>query len=370
MNHQGLAAVFNSESRTFRLAEYPVAAPRKGEALLKLLRSGICGTDLHICGGKLAMPPGDHIIGHEFIGTVCSLGAGATTDGLGQAIAEDDVAIACVAIPCGQCFNCRNDETASCMNFGVTYVQNPEQAPHFFGGFAEYLHSPAANLVRVPPGLDPDAVAAAPCGGPTVIRAFAYGGGVIPGELAVVQGTGALGMFAIAWAAAHGAHVVAVGNGQLEVRRQLAMQLGAQKLLCIHSTTPQERLERLQELATERCSGNGVDMVIETSGAPDAVPEGIGWLRTRGRYLIPGQYSFSGAATIEPQLITFKALRIFGSGQYTLGDIGSYLEFLRAHPTVAATLSRCVTHSYAVRDISAAVEDVRAGRVIKAVFAG
>ncbi len=368
MKTQGTAAVFDVHSRAFRLADYPLLPPAAGQARLELLRSGICGTDMHICTGKLPMPPGELIIGHEFIGKIAELGAGATADGLGQPLAVGEAAIACVALPCGACPTCRRGETASCMNFGVTYLRNPAEPPHFFGGFAEHLHSPAANLVKLPAGLDLEAAAAAPCGGPTVIRAFEYGGGIEPGELVAVQGTGTLGLFAIAWAAAHGARVVAIGSGRLALRHQLALQLGAEEFLCIHRTTRDERLARLRALADKHGRGNGVDVVVETSGVPASVPEGIDLLRTRGRYLVPGQYSCSGAIEIEPQAITFKALRIIGSGQYTLADVGTYLDFLQRHPAIATVLARCVTHRYPVRDIETALAEVKAGKAIKAVL--
>jgi len=368
MNQTGQAAVFTSPAKTFRLATYPVLEPKEQQVLLKLQRSGICGTDLHIYRGKLGMPDGDCIIGHEFIGSIQKLGQGAAVDGLGQKLEVGNSAIACVAIPCGRCVNCKKGETASCMSFGVTYAQSPAQAPHFFGGFSEYLHSPAANLVRIPDGLDLDAVAAAPCGGPTVIRAFTYGGGVNPGELVVVQGTGALGVFAVAWAVAHGAHVVAIGDGDVEVRRKMTLELGAEEFISFRNTTREERLAHLQELAKKYDRGNGVDLVIETSGAPNAVPEGMDLVRTRGRYLIPGQYSCSGSIEIQPQLITFKAIQMIGSGQYTMQDIGTYLDFLQQHPAVAAIFARCVTHKFKVAQIDEAIRVVGAGQAIKAVF--
>lgn len=98
------------------------------------------------------MPDFPLVPGHEFIGEVDSVGQGAATDALGNELRLGDRVVACVAIPCGKCFNCLRGETASCLAFGVTYVKNVNDAPHFHGGFAEYLYSPAKNLVRLPAG--------------------------------------------------------------------------------------------------------------------------------------------------------------------------------------------------------------------------
>lgn len=347
--------------------EYPVLAPAAGQALLSLQRSGVCGTDIHIVTGRLGLPA-PLILGHEFVGRIAQLGSGAAVDGLGHSLAVGDTAIACVALPCGACFSCGHGHTASCMNFGVTYVADPAKAPHFFGGFAEYLHSPATSLVKVPVGLQLDAVAATPCAGPTVIRAFEYGGYPEPGELVVVQGTGPVGLFAIAWAAKTGCTVVAIGSSSSPQRLELAKALGASVVLDYRQTPPEERAKTVADLAARLGRGNGADLVVEGSGSPAAIPEGMNLLRTLGRYLIPGQYSMSGGAEIQPQLFAFKALRLIGSGQYTLRDIGTYLDFLARYPDVQTTLARTLTHRFTVADINAAMQTAEAGKSIKTVL--
>ncbi|OGV57628.1 MAG: hypothetical protein A2X49_15990 [Lentisphaerae bacterium GWF2_52_8] len=361
------ALLFKSDDKTFHLAEFDTLKPAKREVLLTMERSGICGTDIHIAEGRLPLPSGEWIIGHELIGKISELGEASSCDGLGTPLAKGDDAIACVAIPCGKCCSCVRDEKASCMSFGVTYMRNPSLSPHLFGGFAEALHSPAGNLVKIPKGLDLDAVAAFPCGGPTVIRAFEYAGGLETEELVIVQGTGPLGLFATAWAAAKGCKVLAIGSGSNPKRTELALKLGASEVLDFRKTSREERAARIKALASELKRGDGADLVIETSGAPDAFPEGMELVRTRGRYLVPGQYSNSGGVSIQPQMITFRALRIIGSGQYTLADIGRYLEFLKLNPGIASIFSACVS-SYKLCDWKDAFAAAKEGRNIKAVF--
>lgn len=346
---------------------YPVTEPKADRVRLGLLRSGICGTDVHIAEGRLPVPT-PLIPGHEFIGRVEALGPKAEEDGLGRALVEGDSVIACVAVACGTCASCLRDEAASCLNFGVTYVKDPAAAPHFFGGYAEVLFQPAANCVKVPAGLDLDAVAAFPCAGPTCLRAFTYAGELTGDELVVVQGTGPVGLFAVAYAAKAGCTVVAIGSGSSPARLRLAKRLGARTVIDYREIDADERLAKVQRLAKRLKRGDGADVVVEATGAPSAVPEGMNLVRTRGRYIVPGQYSMSGEVAIAPQLITFRALQIIGSGQYTLTDIGAYLYFLEEHDDLRALFAKSVTHRFAVDDARAALKAVSKGGPVKAVF--
>jgi D-arabinose 1-dehydrogenase-like Zn-dependent alcohol dehydrogenase len=363
----GLAAVFTGAGKDLEIRSYPLMAPAEGSARLELVRSGICGTDIHIADGRLAVPA-PVIPGHEFLGRIDSMGEGEASDGLGQKLHTGDMALACVAQPCGTCFSCTRGNTASCLNFGVTYVRNPEEAPHFFGGYAEALFSPLSNLVRVPDGLDADAVAAFPCAGPTVIRACEYGRFPQGGELVVVQGTGAVGLFAIALAASAGSTVVAIGSGSNEARLRLARRMGAEHVLDYRATSAEERAEMIKSLAHDMGRGDGADLVVEASGSPSAFAEGLQYTRTLGTYLVPGQYSASGGIEIQPQMVTFKALNIVGSGQYTLADVHAYLRFLQEHPQMQSAFADIITHRYTVAEANKAISNARQGLSVKGVF--
>lgn len=361
------AAVFTGPNQPLAIRAYPVTPPRGNYVLLGLLRSGICGTDVHIAEGRLAIPA-PFIPGHEFVGTVRALGPRAKTDALGQPLREGDTVMACVAKPCGHCFNCAQDETASCLAFGVTYLKDPDHSPHFFGGYGEVLYHPAAGLLRVPQGLDLDAVSAFPCAGPTVIRAMDFAGQLAKGELVVVQGAGPVGLFAVAWAAKAGCTVVSIASGSNPRRMALARKLGAQVVLDYRKTTVDERRARVLKIAAKLKRGDGADVVVEASGVPSAIPEGLGLVRTLGRYLVPGQYSASGGVEIQPQLITFKAIKIVGSGQYKVSDLRTYLRFLRKYPDIQRAFAQCITHRYRIADANVALTDAAAGRSVKGVF--
>jgi D-arabinose 1-dehydrogenase-like Zn-dependent alcohol dehydrogenase len=364
---EGNVAVFAEPQQPLAIRAYPVAEPAEGRARLALLRSGICGTDIHIHQGRLPIP-GPFIPGHEFLGRVEALGPGQSADAFGQPLSAGAEVIACAAQPCGECFTCRRGETASCLQFGVTFVRDPEEPPHFHGGFGEFLFHPTANLVRLPEGVDLDAAAAFPCAGPTLIRAAAYAGGLEEGEVVVVQGTGPVGLFAVAYAARAGCRVAAIGSARQPARLELARAFGAEEVHDFRAAGVEERQAAVRALAERYGRGDGADVVIEASGAPDAVPEGLGLLRTRGRYLVPGQYSDSGTVAIAPHLITLRALRVIGSGQYTLADVRAYLDFLQRHADLQEAFARTLTDRFAVADANAALARVREGASVKAVF--
>jgi L-iditol 2-dehydrogenase len=368
-NHTASAAVYAQVGQPLEIRSYPITAPKGDRVLLRLRLSGICGTDSHIIEARLPVPP-PLIPGHEFIGTVEQLGARAKRDGLGQPIQIGDTVIACVASPCGACFNCRQGETANCLHFGVTNLRDPKEPPHLFGGFAEMLYQPAATLVHVPRGLPLDAVAAFPCAGPTAIHGFGRAGGLTKGELVIVQGTGPVGLFAIAWARAAGCRVAAIGSIANPQRVALAHRLGAERVWDYRAGTAADRLAEVKRWVARYKRGDGADVVFEASGAPSAIPEGLGLVRTLGRYIVPGQYSGSGSVAINPETITFKALTIVGSSQYTLADIKAYLAFLKKNPRLHRPFAACITHRYAVADAVRACADASAGRAVKAVFEG
>jgi threonine dehydrogenase-like Zn-dependent dehydrogenase len=109
--------------------------------------------------------------------------------------------------------------------------------------------------------------------------------------------------------------------------------------------------------------------VFEASGNVHAVPQGIQMLRNRGVYLVPGQYSASGGVMFNPELITFKAIQIIGSSQYSVSDVISYLEFLEENPGLHPVIDSMITE-YPVSKVNEAFEDIKAAKNIKTILVG
>jgi len=360
------AAIFVGPGKPFEIRDYPPPAAQPGKAVVRLVASGLCGTDLHIWEGAIAMPA-PIILGHEFLGYVQDLGTGEHQDCRGQAVRPGDLVAVNVIAPCGECLLCRTGGDASCLRLGesLTYVRSVETPPHFHGGFAEVTVAPIAYLHRLPEGLPAMVAASCLCAGPTVIRGLRYAGGIIPGEHVVVQGSGPVGLFAALYAAQMGAGTVTlIGSGTLPLRLEVARELGAGLVLDIRATTREQR----RQAVLEATGGQGADLAIEASGNPEAVAEGLPLLRPRGRYVWAGQYSDRGEIALPPHLVTFNALQIMGSAQFTAQDRADYFDFLLRTPAAWNALTRAVTDRVPVSAVNEAFARARAGLSLKTVF--
>ena len=359
---QAKAAIFTGAGQPMEIREFPVTATPAGYGRSDLIASGVCGTDLHFYRGTLAVGT-PSIIGHEFVGKLTDCDpAEAETYGL----AIGDNVIADIAVPCGECLLCKTGDDANCVNMGVTNGGSIEEAPYLWGGYAEVNYTPLSNLVKIPEGLDPTAVAVFACPGPTAMHAFRLGAqaGLDWAQIrvAVVQGAGPVGSYAAMYMKAMGVPTVYVIAKNVSAEREaLLRKLGVDEVYDL--ATDADITEKLQA----ENGGLGVDLCYEASGAPNAFPQGMNILRNRGIYLVPGQYSNAGGIEIQPQLITFKAVRIIGSSQYSMIDVKDYLAFLEQNPALVPVI-RDLAACYPVSEANKAFEDALAGKNVKTVL--
>jgi len=347
------------EVRAFKVTEAP-----KGYGRMDLIASGICGTDLHFHNGKLAVAP-PTVIGHEFVGKITDLDA---EEAKQYGLSVGDNVIADIAVPCGECALCKSGDDANCVRMQVTNGGSIDVPPYLYGGYAEVNFTPLQNLVKIPATVDPAVAATFACPGPTVLHACALAkrGGVAveKANVAVVQGLGPVGMFAVMYFKAIGIKTVyAITGGRDEARASGALALGADKVFSLK----RDGTEAITKALQAENGGLGVDLVIECSGAPAAIVQGMDILRNRGVYLVPGQYSASGGIEIQPQLITFKALHIIGSSQYSMCDVHTYLDFLAANPQLHEKIQKLST-KFKVSEINEAIAYAKQGINVKTVL--
>ena len=247
------------------------------------------------------------VIGHEFIGTVEDI---SEEDSYKYGISTGDKVIAYIGLACGKCEFCKSGDEANCPDLSLTYTENPDIPPHFWGGYGEYNYSPVSNLVKLPLSLDPRVTCVFACAGPTVLHAFKLAAranfNVKNSKSAVIQGFGPVGAFAVFYLSLLGIRNITVISRRSGTKlKSLAQSLGASRYVSLEEVPG----DKLSEHITSQ-NGGGVDIVLEASGNPAAFPVGLQLLRNRGLYLVPGQYSNSGGVTVDPQLITFKALQV------------------------------------------------------------
>ena len=358
------AAVMVGVNEAFEVREFPVTEAPKGYGKSELLASGICGTDIHIHRGKIGIKP-PTVIGHEFIGRLIEA---EREEAAKYGLAVGDAVIADIAVPCGGCPLCKSGDDANCVNMKLTNGGSIEVPPYLYGGYTEVNYTPLSNLIKVPEQLDPVMTAIFACPGPTAIHAcrLAEQAGVDFGKInvAVVQGLGPVGSFAVMYLKRKGVkRVYAITADHNEQREELALNLGADKVYNLLKDGTEAVTKALQA----ENEGLGVDLCFEASGSPKAVPQGMDILRNRGVYLVPGQYSNSGGVEIQPQMITFKALHIIGSSQYSVCDVESYLNFLCENPDLHPVIAK-LGNRYTVEQINEAFEDAKAAKNVKTLL--
>jgi threonine dehydrogenase-like Zn-dependent dehydrogenase len=181
------------------------------------------------------------------------------------------------------------------------------------------------------------------------------------GDVVVVQGTGAVGLSAVALARLAGAsRVVAIGAP--ESRLALARDMGADAVLDITSTTPDER----RQAVLDATYGEGADVVVEAAGAAAAVPEGLDLLRVGGRYVIAGHYTDAGPIAINVHLqINRKHLDIRGCWGSEPRHFLRALSILETHPAIP--FRRIGARRYGLRQLNEALADAEALRIPKAL---
>ena len=251
----------------------PAAGP--GEVVLRVLGTGICGTDLHILEGTHPVPV-PLVLGHEFVGVVTEVGPEADAWQLGDRVVCEPHFGACRA-----CHLCRRGLSQHCKSKGAPGIA-------VNGALAPYVAAPAWLLHRVPAPLSDLAAAATE---PTAVAVSAVERVRIePGETVIVFGPGPVGLLAAMVARASGASsVTVVGRKSSSSRLELAAGLGL-------STLEVHPEEDVVGVLVETHGGNGADVVIDATGSSVAISAGVRALRRRGRFCAVG---LSGTSSMD-----------------------------------------------------------------------
>jgi alcohol dehydrogenase, propanol-preferring len=268
------AAVVEKFRQPLQIREIPVPSPGPGQALVQIVATGVCHTDLHAADGDWPVKPNPPFVpGHEGAGVVVVLGPGVTHLKEG-----DRVGIAWLHSACGHC--------EFCLTGWETLCQAQQNSGYSVNGsFAEYAIGQADYLARIPDQLS--FVDAGPilCAGVTTYKGLKETE-ARPGEWVVISGVGGLGHVAIQYAKAMGLHVAAVDLG--EEKLNLARKLGAEITVDAGSEDPAREI---------REKIGGAHGVVVTAVSPIAFKQAIGMLRRGGTCVLnglpPGEFPLS-----------------------------------------------------------------------------
>ncbi|MFI6325682.1 L-threonine 3-dehydrogenase [Nonomuraea sp. NPDC050556] len=324
------------------LLEVPEPTTGPGEVLIRVLRTGICGTDLHIrkfddWARQTLRPP--LIVGHEFSGEVVEVAPGVEDISVGDLVSGEG------HIVCGKCRNCKAGRRHLCRNTIGLGVNRD-------GAFAEYVTLPATNVWVHKSPIDPDIAAIFDPFGNAVHTALSF---PLVGEDVLVTGAGPIGLMAAAVATHVGARNVVITDVSPE-RLDLAGKLGVSLALNVAQSSIQEGMKQLG-------MREGFDVGLEMSGNPRAMRDMIGSMTHGGKIAmlgLPAEEFAIDWATVVTSMITIKG--IYGREMFeTWYNMSVLME-------KGLDLSPVITDRFSYRDFDEAFDTAASGRTGKVIM--
>lgn len=309
--------------RELEVREYPLPTELEpGAVLLRMIASGICGTDKHTYRGEMGQYAGAEtarttpfpiIQGHENVGFVEAVGEGGARASDGTPLEPGDRVVPAPNRACGHCHMCqRGFPYYLCRNldnYGNSLtITDP---PHLFGGWGEYLYlKPGTAVFRVPESLPSEVAVLTEIFAVThaLDRAAAVPSpsGFRPGNSVAVVGLGALGQ-------AHAIKASLMGAGQVIVvdPSDLRADLGAR----LADATPVKAMaEDAVDQVLELTGGEGVDVSVNATGFPGSFNPSIRMLRDGGTLIEVGNFVDMGEEKFNPAVLCGRNLTMMGIG--------------------------------------------------------
>ena len=249
------------------LADVPEPEYGINDVLIRVLRTGICGTDLHIDAWDAWAQktiPVPMVIGHEFVGEVVACGSNVTDFDPGEVVSGEGHVV------CGRCRNCMAGRRHLCAHTSGVGVNRP-------GAFAELISLPMTNIWHHDPGIDLDVAAIFDPFGNAVHTALQF---PVLGEDVLITGAGPIGCMAAAVVRHAGARHVVVSDLN-PYRLEIARTMGA-------TLTVDPRQRELQDVQQEVGMTEGFDVGLEMSGSPEALASMIANMAHGGRIAVLG----------------------------------------------------------------------------------
>ena len=322
-----------------------VARPTPGpnDLLIRIRKSSICGTDVHIYNwdawAAQTIPAG-MVVGHEYVGVVEEVGSEVLGFSVGDRVSGEG------HITCGHCRNCRAGRRHLCRNTQGVGVNRP-------GSFAQYLVLPAFNAFRIPDNISDDVAAIFDPFGNAVHTALSFD---LVAEDVLITGAGPIGAMACAVARHAGARNVVITDVN-DYRLDLALKMGATRAVNVAR-------EDLWDVATNELGmTEGFDVGLEMSGAGPALNQLLGAMNHGGKVALLG-IPASGV-TIDWNDVIFKGLVI--KGIYGREMFETWYK-MAALVQSGLDLSPVITHHYSVSDFQQGFDAMRSGQSGKVIL--
>ena len=333
------------------LIDVPEPVPGPDDVKIRVLRAGLCGTDLHLqqwdeWSASTVTPP--LVLGHEFYGEIVELGED-VTESTGGRLAVGQRVSGEGHVVCGHCRNCRAGRRHVCINTRGIGVNRD-------GAFADYVVIPAGNVWAQPDTISPELGAIFDPFGNATHTALQW---PMVGEDVLITGAGPIGVMAAAIARHAGARYVAVTDLS-DYRLALAKRAGAD--LVVNSAATSIR-QAQQALGMKE----GFDIGLEMSGAPTAVREMLDNMNHGGRVAMLGlpkdDYAINWGKVIT-HMITIKG--IYGREMFDTWYAMSSM--LQTSAELRAAITAVITHTFPAEGWAEAFDTARSGQCGKVVM--
>jgi threonine 3-dehydrogenase len=318
------------------LTDNPVPEVGPNDLMIKIRKTAICGTDMHIFNWdewSQQTIPVPMIVGHEYVGEVVEIGQEVAGFTIGDRVSGEG------HITCGHCRNCRAGRRHLCRN--TTGVGVNRQ-----GAFAEYLVIPAFNAFKIPANISDDMAAIFDPFGNAVHTALSFD---LVGEDVLITGAGPIGIMAAAVAKHAGARFVVITDVN-DYRLDLAKKMGATRVVNVAS-------KNLNDVMNELGMTEGFDIGLEMSGVPSAFRDMLDKMNHGGKIAMLGIPPQSVA--IDWNTVIFKGLTIKGVyGREMFETWYKMVSLLQS----GLDLSPMITHQFSINDFAKGFEVMGSGQ--------
>lgn len=324
------------------MTDVPVPELGHNDLLIKIRKTAICGTDVHIYNWdewSQKTIPVPMVVGHEYVGEVVGIGQEVKGFKIGDRVSGEG------HITCGHCRNCRGGRTHLCRNTIGVGVNRP-------GCFAEYLVIPAFNAFKIPDNISDDLASIFDPFGNAVHTALSFD---LVGEDVLVSGAGPIGIMAAAVAKHVGARNVVITDVN-EYRLELARKMGITRAVNVAK-------ENLNDVMAELGMTEGFDVGLEMSGAPPAFRTMLDTMNHGGRIAMLG---------IPPSDMSIDWTKVIFKGLFIKGIYGR--EMFETWYKMAALiqsgldLSPNITHRFSIDDFQKGFDAMRSGQSGKVIL--
>jgi threonine dehydrogenase-like Zn-dependent dehydrogenase len=356
------AMVLESFKAPLKMRELEIPVLRDCEVLVRIDAAGVCGSDVHMWRGEDERTPLPIVLGHEGVGTVVDV-KGRKQYVTGEALKTGDRMLWNRGVSCNGCYYCVVlNQPWLCNTRKVYGINRPmTELPGLNGCYAEHLILvDSTDIFKINDETDPAILVSASCSGATVAHAFDEH--AFPfGSNIVIQGPGPLGVYAVAFARHLGASQIIVTGGS-ENRLQLCKDFGASAVLNRRTTSVEER----REFILSRTGGRGADVVVEATGDPSAVHEGLPLLRPGGAYLSIGFSQPPGNCNVDFfKEVVRKNVKI--QGVWVSGTRHTF-QALRLIERYKELFGKMITHRFRLDEANEALAAMESRDALKAVL--